>query len=143
MVQRSAISQQVPNRPCCTGLLIECSVDEACNPRPDDGTGTHRTGLEGHDKGGTVEPPPAGRLGGTAQRHELGMPERILIDFTSIVSAPDHRTSAVEDHRSDGNVVMLAGQARLGEGEFHPILKLQVGTEAEFRALLRCAQRAA
>lgn len=65
------------------------------------------------------------------------MPERILIDFTSIVTAPDHHTIAVEDHSPDGNVVMLAGQSRLGEGECHPILEVRVGTEAEFRTVLR------
>lgn len=65
------------------------------------------------------------------------MPERILIDLASIVTAPDHRTVLVEDHGPDGNVVMLAGQGRLGEGESHPVLEMRVSTEAEFRALLR------
>ena len=65
------------------------------------------------------------------------MTERILIDLATIVTATDHRSAAVEDNGTDGNVVMLAGQGRLGEGEGHPLLELQVPTEAELRALLR------
>lgn len=137
MVQRGAISQQVPDGACRTGLLIECSIDDSGNPRSDECTCTHRTGFERDDKGGLIEAPPPGRLGGIAQCHEFGMAERILIDFSSIVTTPDHHTITVEDHSPDGNVVMLAGQGRLGESESHPILEVRVATEAEFRVLLR------
>lgn len=136
-MQRGTIAQQVPDGACRTGLLIEGPIDDSRCPRPDHGTGAHRAGLESDYEGAAVEAPPSGRLGGIAQCHELGMPERILIDFASIVTAPDHRTLGVEDHGSDRNIVMLAGQGRLGEGECHPVLKMRVSAEAEFRALLR------
>lgn len=137
MVQGGAISQQIPDRTGGSGLLVEGSIHDSRNPRPDHSPSTHCAGLEGDDKGGVVEAPPSGHLGGIAQCHELGMTERILIDFATIVTAPDHRSAAVDDNGTDGNVVMLAGQGRLGEGECHPLLKLQVPAEAELRALLR------
>lgn len=136
-MQRGAVAQQIPDRPGRTGLLIECSIDDSRNPGPDDCTCTHRTGLEGDDKGSVIETPPSGRLGGIAQCHELGMPERILIDFASVVTTPDHRTISAEHHSPDGNVVMRTRQSRLGEGECHPILEVRVGTEAEIRTPLR------
>lgn len=137
VVERGAISQQIPDRTGGSGLLIEGPIDDSRNPRPDHSPCTHCTGLEGDDKGGIVEAPPSGHLGGIAHGHELGVPEWILIDFATIVTAPDHRSVAVDDNGTDGNVVMLAGQGRLGEGECHPLLKLQVPAEAELRALLR------
>lgn len=137
MVQCGTITQQIPDRACGTGLLIEGTVDDSRDARTDGRTCTHRTGLERDDKGGVVEAPPSGRLGGIAQSHQLGMSERISIDFASIVTAPDHRTSGVEDNSPNRNVVMRTRQGRLGEGEFHPILEMRVGTEAEFRTLLR------
>lgn len=136
-MQCGAISQQIPDRTGGSGLLIEGSIDDSRNPRPDHSPCTHCAGLEGDDKGGVVEAPPSGRLGGIAQRHELGMPERILIDFASVVTAADHRTFTAEHHSPDGNVVMRTRQRRLGEGECHPILEVRVGAEAEIRTLLR------
>ena len=135
MMQRGAVSQQIPDRPGRTGLLIEGTIDDSRNPGPDDSTCTHRTGLEGDDKGSVVEAPSSGRLGGIAQCHELGMSERILIDFASVVTAPDHRTISAQHHGPDGNVVMRTRQRRLGEGECHPILEVCVGAEAEIRTL--------
>ncbi len=135
-MQRGAVSQQIPDRPGRTGLLIEGTIDDSCNPGPDDSTCTHRTGFESDDKGSVIEAPSSGRLGGIAQRHELGMPERILIDFASVVTAPDHRTISVQHHGPDGNVVMRTRQRRLGEGQCHPILEVRVGAEAEIRTLL-------
>ena len=136
VMQRCAIAQQIPDRASSTGLLIESAVDHLSDARTDRSTGAHRTGLEGHDKGAVIETPPSDRLGGIAQGHELGVPERVLIDFSSIVTAADHRTITVEDHSPDGNVVMLAGQGSLGEGECHPLLEVRVGTEAELRTPL-------
>ncbi len=137
MVEGGAISQQIPDRTGGSGLLIEGSIDDSHNPRTDNSPRTHCTGFEGDDKGGIVEAPPSGHLGGIAQGHELGMAEWILIDLATIVTAPDHRSAAIDDNGTDGNVVMLAGQGRLGEGEGHPLLELQVPTEAELRTLLR------
>ncbi|GAA1870103.1 hypothetical protein GCM10009813_33330 [Brevibacterium marinum] len=64
------------------------------------------------------------------------MPERVLIDLPTIVTATDHRTVSVDDDGPDGNVVMLLGQSRLGEGQVHPVPEAAMGTEAELRTLL-------
>ncbi len=143
MMQCGAVSQQIPDRACSTGLFIEGPIDDSRHPRPDDCTCAHCAGFEGDDESDVVEAPPSGRLGGIAQSHELSMPERILIDFASIMTAADDRTFGIENHGPDGHVVMFTGQGRLGEGKSHPVLEVRVSTKAEFCTFLRCAQRAA
>lgn len=128
------VTQQIPYRPCSAGLLVKRPVDDACDACADGSSRAHCAGLEGDDERAALEAPTSSRLGGVMQGGELGVPERILIDLASIMTAPDHATIAVEDDCPDGNVVVLDRQDSLGEGKGHPGLIYGVRRKGTQRA---------
>src|SRR5699024_8434328 len=120
MVEGGTVAQQIPHRADGTGFVVEGPEDDPSDAGADGRSRTHRAGLEGDHERAVIQAPPARGLRGDRDRHEFGMAERIAVDLPSVVTAADHGPAPIDDHGTDGHVVMGRGQGRLGEGESHP-----------------------
>src|SRR5699024_791983 len=114
------VAQQIPHRADGTGFVVEGAEDDPGEAGADGRSRAHRAGFEGDHERAVVQAPPARVLRGGRDRHELGLAERIAVDLPSVVTEADHVSVPIDDHGTDGHVVMVRGQGRLGEGEPHP-----------------------
>ena len=97
-----------------TRLGIRCAVDESGDAGIHERARTHGTGLEGHVHRRSVEPPTIHLVASVAQRDQLRVRPRVLVDLASIVAAPDD-AALPDDDRPDRHIT--APRRGLGESQ--------------------------
>ena len=87
------------------------------------GSGTHRTGLQRHDQATLVEAPIAQHQSGLLKRDQLSMAQGILFGFTSISAMTDGSTIRIQHHRSNRHLPAEAIDLGTLQKHPHPIVE--------------------
>lgn len=100
-------------------LLVEGPKDEAVQPGPHQGTGTHGTGFEGDVERAVRQKLCAERVPGGPERQHFGVGRRVVPFLDAIVSATDYPI-VPNDDGADGNLAGRGGRLGGLEGAVHP-----------------------
>src|SRR6186997_166353 len=100
-------------------LRVPGAEDDGRDAGEDDRPGAHRARLERDVEGGAGQPPTPERLGGRADRQDLGVGGGVAAQL-ALVSGPPQELVATEDRRPDRDVAGALGAARLLDRHPHP-----------------------
>ena len=100
------------------GLGVTRAIHDARDPRMEDGTGAHRTGLEGHEQFATRQTIVAQGARGIAQRGNFGMSGRVAFADRAVEAPPDDFSGPHHD-RADRDFAKTFRGACQGNGLAH------------------------
>ena len=98
--------------PAAPALGSAGAEDDGGDAGEDDRAGAHRAGLEGDVEGRAGQAPAAERLGGGADREDLGVGGRVAAQL-ALVAGGGEQLAVAEDRGADRDVAVGLGQARL------------------------------
>ena len=108
-----------------TALDIGGRVDHPTDAGLDQRSGTHRTGLQGHQQGAVVETPVPAQSRRLTQGDQLGVAEGILITVAAVAAPADGLAMGIEQHRRHRNLAGLPHPPRAAQQTFHPQAQLR------------------
>ncbi len=115
------VTNQVAERSAETCFRIARPVHQSVDPAVDQSPRAHRAGLECYVHRATDQPPPFQDGGSPANCQQLGMGQRILVDFAT-VEAGSHQSSLSHHHGSDRYLTQGRRLVRFEERLLHPTL---------------------
>ena len=92
------------------GLRVGGAEDDLGDSGENDRPGAHRAGLERHVEGGARQAPAAERLGGGADREDLGVGRRIAAQL-ALVAGGGEQLAVAGDDGADRDVAVALGLA--------------------------------
>lgn len=114
------IGRQIQTTAQGTPLRITGAVDHPPHACLHQGTGAHRTGLQGDQKGAGIETPVPEALGRLPQGHQLGMAEGILIALAPVTPPAKASPAPIQHHGRHRHLAALSGTLRLPKQPPHP-----------------------
>jgi len=118
MVIQALDGEEIDDAAVHPGLGIACTIDDARDPRMEDGAGAHRAGLQGHEQLATRQAIISEAARGIAQRGNFGMGGRIALADRA-VEAPSDNFSGPHHDCADRHLAKTLRRAGQGYGLAH------------------------
>ena len=100
-------------------LRVPRAEDDAINAGGENGTRTHRAGLEGDDERAARQAPGSSGATSLTQRNDFGVTCGIVVRLAAVPPAADDPAVVVDDDGPDGDISRLAGAVGQEEGLAH------------------------
>jgi hypothetical protein len=127
------LRKQIEYRSARAGLRVARPEHDAPDPRVQDGTGAHCTGLDRHEELAPWQAVVAERGTGLAQRRDLGVRRRVAPGDRRVAAAADDR-SVFHDYRTHGYLAAITGAPRQQKRLGHPRFVGCLQTSGHFRS---------
>ena len=101
-------------------FAVSCAEDNATHPRLHQCARAHWARLECHDQCAVVEAPVAPQSGCLTQCHEFSVPERVVIQLTSVAPPTDRPACSIENNRCHWDLTREPHRFSTPQQTLHP-----------------------